>query len=239
MGASITKIILYRVDHDIQLTEVDKRRVLFFTNLSGAICYIKSTKHEDDKSIKIIEYIVDSDTDLYNLVNKANIMTVFPTLDYNFVDTHFKFCKKLIKADRTDKNKLKEPVSDELVSELHKEFGDMFLIDISDENINKHFKINKIYDFNIPIFDDIMPDNPNNIQDLNKKEKSLDLSKRLKSQKTGDGLIGHMISLNIIKILDEKPTEDGKRKKRRKSRSRRKTSLKKKMLKKKSIKSKK
>ena len=227
MGASITKVILYRVDHDVQLTEFDKHRAIFFTNLSGAICNIKSTKHEDDKSIKIIEYIVDSDTDLYNLVMKSNMMTVFPKIDYNFIDTHFKFCKKLLKADKADKNMFKEPVSDEIVTEIHREFGDIFLIDISDENVNKHFKINKIYDFNIPVFDDMIPDNPNNIQDPSKKEKSLDLSKRLKSQKTGDGLIEHMLELGIIKVSDEKPNEDGKRKKKRKSRSRRKKSSKK------------
>ena len=140
---------LYRYSHDLKTSSNEDKKSVFFTKLSGLLCHLKSSKHNEDDNIKIIEYICNTNLFTLNAEQEKIILTVFPSLDEDYIDNIItdKICgeiKYLKLGDLEDK-------FDE-VKNIESKYGSYLICDGTKLHFLKEIEINKVYDFNAEKF---------------------------------------------------------------------------------------
>lgn len=152
---------LYTIDHDILTNYNENKHKIFFTNILGVICYLKYSKHQKDKNIKLIIY--KNKLNIYALDDEEHrkiILTVFPSLDKNYVN------KKQSDDDDDDDNDDDEDICKEIkrleigdlndnikkVKKIENIFGSYLKVDMTQKSIINYIEPVAVHDFNINKF---------------------------------------------------------------------------------------
>jgi hypothetical protein len=153
---------LYTIDHYILTNYNENKHKIFFTNILGVICYLKYSKHQKDKNIKLIIY--KNKLNLYALDDeqKKTILTVFPSLDKNYVnkkqndndddnknddDDDDDICKEIKRLDVGDLNDNMKKVK-----KIENIFGSYIKVDMNKKSIVNYIEPEAVHDFNINKF---------------------------------------------------------------------------------------
>ena len=223
---------LYRYSHDLKTSSNEDKKSVFFTKLSGLLCHLKSSKHNEDGNIKIIEYKCNLNFFTLNAEQKQIILTIFPSLDEDYKDnikTTDKICNELKYLKLGDL----EDEFDE-VKNIESKYGSYLICDGTKLHFLKEIDINNVYDFNAKIF--FKDDN----EDINKqlleyktkegKEKLFEDLKKMEYLKINESelKIAQKDLHEHIDIATKRKNESIDGKKKKKSRSKRKRSLKRK-----------
>lgn len=151
---------LYTIDHDILTNYDENKHKIFFTNILGVICYLKYSKHQKDKNIKLIIY--KNKLNLYALDDEQRkiILTVFPSLDKNYVnkkngdddddkedDDDDDICKEIKRLDVGDLNDNMKKVK-----KIENIFGSYIKVDMNQKSVVNYIEPEAVHDFNINKF---------------------------------------------------------------------------------------
>jgi hypothetical protein len=152
---------LYTIDHDILTNYNENKHKIFFTNILGVICYLKYSKHQKDKNIKLIIY--KNKLNLYALDDeqRKTILTVFPSLDKNYVnkkngdddddknddDDDDDICKEIKRLDLGELNDNMKKVK-----KIENIFGSYIKVDMNKKSVVNYIEPEAVHDFNINKF---------------------------------------------------------------------------------------
>ena len=223
---------LYEITHDIITDEFDREHTVFFTNILGVLCYLEFSKHNEDDNIKLIVY--RNELNLYHLDDdqRGMILTVFPSLDEEFVpkdERVVSLCKELHKLTL---NKLKI----EQVNDINKIYGSYLYVNKNRLSVCEHINVDSVYDLNVS---QISENDKTSLRELSEMEKISYLIKNKKMVANKSGT--EKVEKHLEKIAEkekrlkkkEENNADGKRKKSlRKRKSRKKSRSKRNMRKK-------
>ena len=152
---------LYTIDHDILTNYNENKHKTFFTNILGVICYLKYSKHQKDKNIKLIIY--KNKLNIFATVDDEHrqiILTVFPSLDKNYVnknnenddddkndDDDDDICKEIKRLEIGDLNgNIKK------AKKIENIFGSYLKIDMNQKSVVNYIEPVAVHDFNINKF---------------------------------------------------------------------------------------
>lgn len=204
---------LYEITHDVITNELDRKHTVFFTNILGVLCYLEFSKHNEDDNIKLIVY--RNELNLYHLDDdqRGMILTVFPSLDEEFVpkdENVVSLCKELHKLTL---NKLKI----EQVNDINKIYGSYLYVNKNRLSVCEHINVDSVYDLNVS---KISENDKTSLRELSEMEKIRYLinNKKMVANKSGTAKVkNHLekIAENEKERLRKKEenNDDGKRKK--------------------------
>lgn len=155
---------LYEITHDVITDEFDRGHTVFFTNILGVLCYLEFSKHNEDDNIKLIVY--RNELNLYHLDDdqRGMILTVFPSLDEEFVpkdESVVSLCKELHKLTL---NKLK--IED--VNVINKIYGSYLYVNKNRLSVCEHINVDSVYDLNVS---QISENDKTSLRELSEMEK--------------------------------------------------------------------
>ena len=82
--SNLNKIVLYRADHHnsgIFMT--------FFTNLSGLICSLNASEHNNDENLNL--YVYECDMNLKEITQNM-MLSVTPPINKQYINKQYEFC---------------------------------------------------------------------------------------------------------------------------------------------------
>ena len=151
---------LYTIDHDILTNYNENKHKIFFTNILGVICYLKYSKHQKDKNIKLIIYKNKLNLFALDDEQRKTILTVFPSLDKNYVnkkqnddddskddDDDDDICKEIKRLDIGDLNDNMKKVK-----KIENIFGSYLKVDMNQKSVVNYIEPEAVHDFNINKF---------------------------------------------------------------------------------------